>query len=97
MSPGYVCITDKDGISMLLSFFGLAITGMTLKFSYTEWAQWVSRRLGGFEGAGLIHRICAVAMFGVVLAHLWDAFNRYRRGSQGLITFLFGRSCRFQK
>ncbi len=75
---------------MMLSFFALAITGMMLKFSYTTWAGFVSRLLGGFEGAGLIHRTSAVVMFGVAVAHLWDAFGRYRRSNKTVWQFLFG-------
>jgi hypothetical protein len=63
---------------------------MTLKFSYTDWAKVVSRLLGGFEGAGLVHRVCAVVMFGVVLAHLVDAFRRYRKSGKTALGFLFG-------
>jgi len=45
---------------MVVSFLGLAVTGMTLKFSYLSWAKWLSSALGGFESAGYIHRVCAV-------------------------------------
>ena len=58
---------------MLLTFFTLALTGMTLKFSYMEWAQFVSRVLGGFEVMSAMHRIAAVTLlilFGVHLLHL---------------------------
>lgn len=36
-------------IIMVVSFISLALTGMTLKFSYTGWASIVSRFFGGFE------------------------------------------------
>ena len=65
---------------MILSFISLALTGMTLKFSYTAWAAAVSHLLGGFESAGFIHRFAAVAMFGVFTAHLWDlTFNKRKQ------------------
>ena len=44
-------------IVMMISFFVLALTGMSLKFSYTGWAQVVSRALGGFESMGVLHRL----------------------------------------
>ena len=47
-------------VLMVVSFLGLAVTGMTLKFSYLGWAQFLSEVLGGFESAGFIHRVCAV-------------------------------------
>ena len=48
---------------MIVSFMSLALTGLTLKFSYTGWAVTLSRLLGGFETAGYIHRAAAVVMF----------------------------------
>jgi len=57
---------------MLLSFLTLAITGMTLKFSYMGWAQTVSWLLGGFDTMGTLHRTGAVVLFTVFLLHLWD-------------------------
>ena len=67
---------------LIVSFIALALTGMTLKFSYTRWAALVSRRLGGFESAGFIHRSAAVLMFGVFVVHLFD-LNRKRREAFG--------------
>ncbi|MEW6071257.1 MAG: hypothetical protein AB1726_01505 [Planctomycetota bacterium] len=64
---------------MLLSFFGLAITGMTIKFSYMRWARAVSSMLGGFESAGYIHRICAIATFGYFAAHIYDVVRQARK------------------
>ena len=59
-------------LSMLLSFFGLVITGMTIKFSYMGWARIVSGALGGFDSAGYIHRFFAVVTLGYLVAHLYD-------------------------
>ena len=72
---------------MMLSFFGLAITGMTIKFSYTKWAQAMSGFLGGFESAGYIHRICAIATFGYAAAHFYDLYRRIRKEGRGLRFF----------
>jgi cytochrome b subunit of formate dehydrogenase len=69
-------------ILLIVSFMSLALTGLTLKFSYTPWAALSSRALGGFEGAGLIHRAAAILMFGVFVTHLWD-LNRKRREEHG--------------
>ncbi len=67
---------------MIVSFIALAMTGMTLKFSYTSWASSLSRMLGGFETAGYIHRFAAAVMFGVFVTHLWD-LNRRRKTDHG--------------
>jgi cytochrome b subunit of formate dehydrogenase len=76
---------------MIVSFISLALTGMTLKFAYTSWAAFLSRRLGGFESAGFIHRAAAVLMFGLFVAHLVDLDRKRRRHYGGSITkMLFG-------
>jgi cytochrome b subunit of formate dehydrogenase len=66
-------------ILMIVSFMSLALTGLTLKFSYTSWAGPVSRLLGGFETAGYIHRAAAVLMAGVFVTHLVDLVRRKNR------------------
>ena len=59
-------------ILMIVSFISLALTGMTLKFSYTGWAVILSHLLGGFESAGYIHRFFAVVMISVFITHIVD-------------------------
>jgi cytochrome b subunit of formate dehydrogenase len=66
-------------IIMIVSFMSLALTGMTLKFSYTAWAGILSRFFGGFETAGYIHRFSALLMVGIFVAHLIDLSRRQRR------------------
>ncbi len=66
-------------IFMIIAFIGLALTGMTLKFSYLEWARWLSHLLGGYESAGYIHRICAVLMFFIFGIHLVDMLRTKKR------------------
>jgi cytochrome b subunit of formate dehydrogenase len=63
-------------MAMLLSFFTLALTGMTLKFSYMVWAQALARFLGGFQTLGTLHRMGAIALFVVFALHLWDVRRR---------------------
>jgi cytochrome b subunit of formate dehydrogenase len=65
-------------IIMIVSFMSLALTGMTLKFSYTSWASTMSRLLGGFETAGYIHRTAAIFMIGLFVAHIVDLVRRVR-------------------
>lgn len=62
-------------ILMIVSFLTLALTGMTLKFSYTGWAVILSKFFGGFESAGYLHRFAAVIMIGVFITHLIDLFK----------------------
>jgi cytochrome b subunit of formate dehydrogenase/uncharacterized protein with PIN domain len=66
-------------IVMVVSFITLALTGLTLKFSYTGWAVIVSRFFGGFEVAGYVHRFAAAIMVGVFIAHIIDLFRRKKK------------------
>ncbi|HNQ23575.1 MAG TPA: cytochrome c3 family protein [Phycisphaerae bacterium] len=75
---------------VILSFFGLAVTGMMIKFSYAGWAAALAGALGGVETAGWIHRVCAVATFGYFVTHVWDLRCRQRRGGGSWFKFLFG-------
>ena len=57
-------------VLMIVSFISLALTGMTLKFSYTGWAVILSHLLGGFQSAGYIHRFFAVVMLTIFTIHI---------------------------
>jgi cytochrome b subunit of formate dehydrogenase len=76
--------------TMIVSFLSLAATGMTLKFSYTPWAGVLARFFGGYEGAGIIHRIAAVFMFGIFTIHIVDLLRRRKRDFGSLRGLIFG-------
>ena len=65
-------------LTMMLSFFTLALTGMALKFSYMPWALGMARVLGGFHTMGVLHRIGALVLVGVFIAHFWSVYT-YKR------------------
>jgi cytochrome b subunit of formate dehydrogenase len=75
---------------MIVSFMSLALTGMTLKFSYTGWASTLSHLLGGFESAGYIHRLAAVLMVGIFVAHIVDLARKKRSEYRTWRALLFG-------
>ena len=75
---------------VIVSFIGLALTGMTLKFSYLGWARFISRVLGGFESAGYIHRVCAVITFFYFGAHAYDVLKQKRASGKTWTEFLTG-------
>ncbi|MFH2037277.1 MAG: cytochrome b/b6 domain-containing protein, partial [Candidatus Zixiibacteriota bacterium] len=75
-------------ILVIISFLGLAITGMTLKFSYLGWAQFISGILGGFESAGYIHRICAVITFFYFGMHIYDIINKKRQSGKSWFKYI---------
>lgn len=74
---------------LILSFLGLALTGMTLKFSYMPWALWLSRVLGGFQTMGIIHRTCAVIMLLVFGTHVAVIVQRKRKAGITWIKMIF--------
>ncbi len=55
---------------MAISFIGLVASGMPIKYAQAPWAAWLMKLLGGYQTAGLIHRICAVITFGYFAAHI---------------------------
>ncbi len=77
-------------IIMIVSFISLSLTGMTLKFSYTQWAVILSHIFGGFESAGYIHRLAAVFMFGIFITHLIDVFRMKKREHKSWRAMIFG-------
>ncbi len=50
-------------ILVIVSFLGLSLTGLPLKFNDQVWAQELMNMWGGTANAGLIHRTCAVITF----------------------------------
>jgi len=42
---------------LVISFLGLAVTGLPLKYSHYRWAQTLAYAFGGFESTGVWHRL----------------------------------------
>ena len=62
-----------------LSVMTLILTGMTVFYSYTDWAPAIMKALGGPQTAGRIHRVSAAIMLGIFFLHLIGvAVNIYR-------------------
>ena len=85
-------------IIMIICFLTLTMTGMTLKFSYTPWAVFISHLLGGFEVSSFLHRCAAVGLFGIFLTHLWYictqkqiTWKNFQESVFGPNSILFGR------
>jgi cytochrome b subunit of formate dehydrogenase len=79
-------------LTMLISFFVLAITGMILKFSYTGWAQSLASFVGGFATTGVLHRMGAIVLITVFMIHLIDVFMRKQASKQNWREFIFSDS-----
>ncbi len=57
-------------VGLMISFLGLAFTGMPLLFSHQPWAARLARLFGGFQAAGILHRTFAVVLIMVFAAHV---------------------------
>ncbi len=79
-------------IFVILSFMGLALTGMILKFANMPWAKFLADFFGGVEGAGTIHRISAVVTFGYFLAHLISVIRMKIRTKMPVKELIFGKN-----
>ena len=78
---------------MVISFLGLALTGLPLKFSDYRWAQWLAIALGGFASTGIWHRVFSVSMFGCFFAYVFLLSRHYfigRREGRSRLDTLFG-------
>jgi cytochrome b subunit of formate dehydrogenase len=71
-------------IVIMVTFLGLAATGMPLLFSDAAWARVLAMFFGGFRGAGLVHRLMGATLLAAVAWHvgnvLWRAFVRGEKG-----------------
>lgn len=54
---------------LIISFFGLVLTGIPLAFQEQAWARWLYALLGGYPTCGYIHRICAGLTFLAAFLH----------------------------
>ncbi len=82
-------------IFTVLTFLTLAMTGLTLKFSYTGWAVILSHFLGGFEAAGYFHRFAAFIMILVFLIHLFDLMRLKSKAHQSWTGMILGKDSLF--
>jgi cytochrome b subunit of formate dehydrogenase len=61
---------------LFTTFLGLALTGMTLRFSNAAWAGGFARVVGGFGAVLFFHKFFGVLLTGAFLVHVGDVFYR---------------------
>ena len=72
-------------VIVIVSFLGLALTGLPLKYSEQNWAKRLASALGGFESTSFWHRVCAVMTVFYFTAHLiWLARKIYECRAAGM-------------
>jgi len=77
-------------VMVIVSFLTLAVTGMTLKFSYQPWAQWLSQQMGGFQSTGTLHRMGALLTFFYFTRHILNLFAKKSAARKTWKEFIFG-------
>jgi cytochrome b subunit of formate dehydrogenase len=78
-------------IMVVTSFLLLVITGMPLKFHYTNWAKIIFNLLGGAPVARSLHHFAAIITFLYFALHLTDRIRACWRGRANLLDPVTGR------
>ncbi|NWG02783.1 MAG: cytochrome C [Syntrophaceae bacterium] len=88
-------------IAIMVSFMGLVLTGLPLEFSGAPWARSLIHILGGSPTRGLIHRICAVIVFGTfvttVIYTFYYLFFKRIQGNPNPLKRFFGPDSLFPR
>ncbi len=70
---------------VIVTFLGLAGTGMTLRFGDTLWAKDFADGIGGFRAILFLHKFCAVLLSGGFLFHVGEVLYRgSAKGERGM-------------
>ena len=71
-------------LGIILSFLTLAGTGLPLKYSHTEFANWIANNIVGFRAAAIFHRLAASLFFIIFALHLgmvlYKRFGEKKKG-----------------
>lgn len=83
-SPGHTVrrfrkVNRLNHALMVISFFGLTLTGMPLFFSDQEWAKVLAAMLGGVHAAGIWHRFFAIILIINFVIHVVGVYQRFRK------------------
>ena len=77
---------------VIVSFLGLVITGVPLRFAYAPWATPLMKFLGGPASAAFIHRVCAAITFGYFFLHIASVARKFFTTGDKLSIFWGPRS-----
>jgi cytochrome b subunit of formate dehydrogenase len=69
---------------VIVSFLGLAVTGLPLKYAETGWGRWLSHLLGGPFTTGYLHRFFAIVTFCYFALHLGYVARLILTGRRGI-------------
>ena len=80
-------------VLLIISFIGLVVTGLPLKYGTYPWAKRLASLVGGFQTTSIFHRSFAVLLLAACATHLvWLVayVGRRRREGVGWTTLLWG-------
>jgi cytochrome b subunit of formate dehydrogenase/nitrate/TMAO reductase-like tetraheme cytochrome c subunit len=58
-------------VLIVVSFIGLAATGLPLMYYFTDWGRALEQMLGGLEVTRFLHRVCAVITLAYAAIHIY--------------------------
>ncbi|HVT88695.1 MAG TPA: hypothetical protein VHD56_07585 [Tepidisphaeraceae bacterium] len=73
---------------VIISFFGLTLTGLPLLYADKPWGKELARMLGGPSFAGYLHRFFAIMLIVNFAVHFGGVFRRFKEA--GIKKMLFG-------
>ncbi len=73
---------------VIISFFGLTLTGLPLFYADQEWGRKLMGMLGGPTVAGRLHRFFAIMLICNFIVHFCGMINRFRK--HGVFNIVFG-------
>jgi cytochrome b subunit of formate dehydrogenase len=66
---------------MVLSFLGLALTGLPLKYHQYQWAHVLAQAFGGFQSTGSVHRLLGAVNIGCLVVYAVRMAAQFVAGS----------------
>ncbi|MDH3718227.1 MAG: cytochrome c3 family protein, partial [Planctomycetota bacterium] len=72
-------------VMVIVSFLGLVLTGLPLRYSQQPWAGWLIDALGGFQQTSVWHRLCALLTIFYFVFHLiWLVVKIFQSRARGM-------------
>jgi cytochrome b subunit of formate dehydrogenase len=79
-------------LTIVITFIGLALTGIPLHYSNTPWAQWLAQTtvFASREVSGGFHRFFAILTFGYAITHIMHLLRSRTRSRESWSSFFLG-------
>ncbi|MBL1218518.1 MAG: hypothetical protein D8M59_13630 [Planctomycetes bacterium] len=81
----FTVLNRVNHVFVIITFFGLTLTGMPLLFADQLWAQRLATFFGGGVAAGLWHRFFAIMLIGNFTVHMIGLVRSARRHNNNMV------------